>query len=774
VASRTLNVTIVGDSSSLSKAFGQAGKDAQTFGKQMSRSAKITGLALVGGLGVAAKIGFGELAEQQKVAAQTGAVLMSTGGAAKVSAKNIEGLAGALSAKSGVDDEAIQSGQNMLLTFTKIRNETGRGNKIFDEATKATLDLSVAMGKDMQSSAILVGKALNDPVKGMGALSKAGIQFTAEQKETIKTLVASGKTMDAQKLILGELETQFGGSAAAAGGTLTGSINKAKNSFAEMAANMTTTLLPAVTAMAGAFARASEFLSEHKTAAKVLVGVLGGLAGTLLAVSVATKLVTAAQGIAKLAAIGWTGAQWLLNAALTANPIGLVIVGLTALGAGLVLAWQKSETFRNIVTGAWDGVKETVSKVVGALSGFFTTFKGYFTTAKNWADEKIGEIVGFFTGLKARIEKTIVGLAAVFGAEGAVGKPFATMKTFVSDQIGGVVGFFTGLKDKITTAITGLGALFTAEGAVGKPFAAFKTFVSGMVGDVVTFFSKMPGRIAGAISDAVGGAWERIKDAFKSIFKGLPGFVKSILGIGSPSKVFEGIGEAIIAGTIKGIKNMAGDLLDAAWGVFGGLGSAENKGKEAVAAVGAGAAGIWRSLAAFANLQGWAVTSGLRGPRFPGDRSLHIAGRAVDIDAGGIAENLKAFHTILQRFGSANIKELFFDPAGFYVDNGTIARGAIGGHMDHVHWAMAKGGIFTKPWTGMVTVAERGPEGFFPLSSSLAGAALTPAGGTGAGVTVNVNVHGSVISDGELSRKVRDGLNEFLRANPRAFAPSLS
>jgi len=101
--------------------------------------------------------------EQQKVVAQTNAVLKSTGGIANVTAKEMGRLSEQLMRKSGVDDEAIQSGQNLLLTFTKIRNETGKNNDIFDQATKATLDLSVAMGKDMSSSAILVGKALNDP-----------------------------------------------------------------------------------------------------------------------------------------------------------------------------------------------------------------------------------------------------------------------------------------------------------------------------------------------------------------------------------------------------------------------------------------------------------------------------------------------------------------------------------------------------------------------------------------------------------------------------------
>ena len=174
---RELKVIISGDSSSLNKAFKSAGRSSSKLGGSLKTLGKVAAVgvgAAFAGLAVALKAGFDELAESQKVIAQTGAVLKSTAGIANVTAKEVDGLATSLSRMSGVDDEVIASGENMLLTFTKIRNETGKGNDVFDQATKATLNLSVAMGKDMQSSAILVGKALNDPVKGATALSRAG------------------------------------------------------------------------------------------------------------------------------------------------------------------------------------------------------------------------------------------------------------------------------------------------------------------------------------------------------------------------------------------------------------------------------------------------------------------------------------------------------------------------------------------------------------------------------------------------------------------------
>jgi hypothetical protein len=118
-------------------------------------------------------------------------------------------LAQALSEKTAVDDEAIQSAENLLLTFTKIGKDT------FPAATAAVLDLSAATGTSLKGASIQVGKALQDPVRGLTALRKVGVNFSTDQTEVIKKLVATGKTAEAQKLILKELATEFGGSAAA-------------------------------------------------------------------------------------------------------------------------------------------------------------------------------------------------------------------------------------------------------------------------------------------------------------------------------------------------------------------------------------------------------------------------------------------------------------------------------------------------------------------------------------------------------------------------------
>jgi hypothetical protein len=251
-----LVVPIVADTSGLVRGLNSGQSSLRKFGKI---AAYVAGAAAIGGLVKTLQIGTDEFMQQQKVAAQTSAVLKSTGGVANVTSKQITKLSESLMKKSGVDDEAIQSGQNLLLTFTKIRNETGAGNDIFDRATKAMLDLSVAMGKDLNSSAILVGKALNDPVKGASALSRAGVQLTAGQKEQIKTFVESGRVLDAQKIILKELTTQFGGSAEAAGKTLPGQLNILKQTFNNLAGELAATFLPSI---ATAATKLVEFLQR--------------------------------------------------------------------------------------------------------------------------------------------------------------------------------------------------------------------------------------------------------------------------------------------------------------------------------------------------------------------------------------------------------------------------------------------------------------------------------------------------------------------------------
>ena len=252
----------------------KAGKQGQGFGSAVSGGMKVASAALIGaGIGTMFAGFVKDAAESARIGRLTSQVIESTGGAANVTAKQVEDLATAISNKTGVDDEAIQSGQNMLLTFTNVRNEVGKGNDIFNQATQTVTDMSTALGQDTKSSAIQLGKALNDPIKGVTALQRVGVSFTQSQREQIKTLVESGDILGAQKIILAELGKEFGGAAEAAadpisrlttiagnlGEEIGGKVLPVVNGFADFAAG---TLIPAIGGAAEAVGDAVRWFKE--------------------------------------------------------------------------------------------------------------------------------------------------------------------------------------------------------------------------------------------------------------------------------------------------------------------------------------------------------------------------------------------------------------------------------------------------------------------------------------------------------------------------------
>lgn len=115
----------------------------------------------------------------------------------------------------GVDAELIKAGQAQLLTFKNLADTADETGGAFDRATVASADLAAAGFGSIDSASIMLGKALNDPIKGITALNRAGVQFTEDQKALIQSLVETGDIAAAQNIILTEVETQVGGTAEA-------------------------------------------------------------------------------------------------------------------------------------------------------------------------------------------------------------------------------------------------------------------------------------------------------------------------------------------------------------------------------------------------------------------------------------------------------------------------------------------------------------------------------------------------------------------------------
>lgn len=223
--SKELNAQTAGLAAAGKKGGAQYGAAAGTQAASGFRSKLATGLkgfapfaGILAGAGVAALFtdAIGEAKEAAKVSRVTAQLVESTGKAANLSAAQVGALSEKMMEYAAVDDELVQSGANVMLTFRNVKNAAGEGNNIFDRSIKAGLDLAAVLGTDLSSSAVQLGKALNDPIKGVTALGRAGVQFTQQQKDQIKAMVESGDLLGAQRLVLSELEGQVGGAAGAA------------------------------------------------------------------------------------------------------------------------------------------------------------------------------------------------------------------------------------------------------------------------------------------------------------------------------------------------------------------------------------------------------------------------------------------------------------------------------------------------------------------------------------------------------------------------------
>jgi hypothetical protein len=207
-------------------------KSLKTLEQNSQRTARALGAATGILVGFITGRGFQKMVDatvkQEQAIAQLEAAIESTGNASGRSSQQLQAYAAELQQIGVQGDEAVLGVQSLLLTFKQIEGDN------FDRTTRAVLDLSVAMNQDLKSSAVQLGKALNDPVANLGALSRTGIQFAEDQKVLIKELASTGRVAEAQAIILKELESQFGGSAAAARNTLGGALQALQNNFGDL------------------------------------------------------------------------------------------------------------------------------------------------------------------------------------------------------------------------------------------------------------------------------------------------------------------------------------------------------------------------------------------------------------------------------------------------------------------------------------------------------------------------------------------------------------
>ena len=246
-------------------------------------------------------------------------------GKGEVELQKLQKAADELGKATLFDQEDFDRGFALLTSFTSI------GVDSFERVASAAADVAQITKQDVNSSLLQLAKALQDPVRGLTALSRSGTTFTEQQKEQIKALVESGQQLKAQDLILREIEKQYGNAAKAAGDAgYAGAVDSLGESFRDFQERLAKGVEPAVT-----------------TALKSLTDVFDVIS------KIPEPVGKAALGIGAL-----TAAVYGLNAAILANPYLAAAAGLAAIAAAAVVGTQKVQRFAEVVKITGNTVEE--------------------------------------------------------------------------------------------------------------------------------------------------------------------------------------------------------------------------------------------------------------------------------------------------------------------------------------------------------------------------------------------------------------------------------
>jgi hypothetical protein len=441
---RTLKLSLLADLTDFNKGLESAQKKIGKFGKSVDKAFKKTAI-LAGAVGGAA-FAFVKAGEEAETANARILNIAESMGLYGDEAQNVTNrlvdLAKKTALATGVDANSIKLTQAKLLTFKELAATADVVGGSFDRATAAAIDMAAAGFGEAETNAVQLGKALNDPIKGITALTRSGITFTDEEKKLIETLVNSGKTLEAQDMILKAIETQVGGTAEAtanASDIMRVGFKQVSEEvgmallplFQQLVDFVTTNLLPKIKEF-------SVFITENQTLVRNLAIGLGVLVATLGTLSLIIKAVNIAiitfNGIVKIATI----LQAAFNLVLSLNPIGLVVIAVAALAAGFVLAYQKVEPFRNLIQDVINKIREmgeaiknsAFGKAIGGIVDRVTSGKALGGMVSAGQAVRVGEMGSevFIPGTSGQIipnnklgggGSTIININGVIDAESA-------------------------------------------------------------------------------------------------------------------------------------------------------------------------------------------------------------------------------------------------------------------------------------------------------------------------------------------------------------------
>ncbi|HXS58985.1 MAG TPA: phage tail length tape measure family protein [Hanamia sp.] len=324
--------------------------------------------------------------------AEVKAGLESTNNAAGITFENIEKVTDQLYHSSTFARDQIMDMQSILVTFPAITREA------FGPASQAITDMATRMHQDLKDTVIQVGKALQDPVRGSMALHRVGVNLSQEQLANIKKLVAAGDKLKAQQLIMKELQNEFAGSAQAAYNVdpviaFSKEMGDIKDKVGELVMKVEEKLTPVLMTLIKDLKEVWHWIKENKETIIPIITVIGTYAAILGTVATVTKL--------------WTGAVWLLNVALDANPIVLAIAAVAGLIVWLYRIHNSTETWTDSLKALWDMVKN-VTGLIGI--GFKSAFEDVVDNAKIfWLELKDvwNQGVHALTGMEDPLTKVI-------------------------------------------------------------------------------------------------------------------------------------------------------------------------------------------------------------------------------------------------------------------------------------------------------------------------------------------------------------------------------
>jgi hypothetical protein len=257
-ASRALTLKLLADISDFTKGIDQSQKKTQTMGDSIKKFGKIAAAGLLAAGAAAGAFAVKAIAAGEAAATSNARIdqinqsMGLFGASTDEVTESLIKYANEVARSTGIDQNAIKATQAKLLTFKEIAQTADEVNGNFQRATKAAIDLGAAGFGTAETNAVQLGKALNDPIKGITALTRSGVTFTESEKARIKVLVESNKVGEAQNLILAAIETQVGGTAEAT----SNASDRMKVGLSQVTETIGLALLPA-------FEKVTAFLIDH-------------------------------------------------------------------------------------------------------------------------------------------------------------------------------------------------------------------------------------------------------------------------------------------------------------------------------------------------------------------------------------------------------------------------------------------------------------------------------------------------------------------------------